>query len=191
MKISAGKIIAVVGAGGKTSYIKEAAAKYLSQGYKVFVTTTTHMFAEEYTVCSDDAETIIRELQEKNYVMAGIREGEKIKALSPETFRRVCEYADIVLAEADGSKQLPVKYPEKHEPVIPDNADEIVVICGLHAIGKKLKDAAHRLELVKKCLKAEDDTILEAHHIQKLVRKGYLEPLKESGCGIDCFRYRC
>ncbi len=173
------KTIAVVGSGGKTTYVKHAVKKYLSQGKKVFVTTTTHMFIEENSLLTDDADEIIRELQEKKYAMAGISCGEKIKALSDETYKKACEYADIVLVEADGSKQMPVKFPDYHEPVIPENADEIVVVCTLQALGKSLIEAAHRPELVKACLNAEDQTVLEAHHVQKLVRTGYTEPLKK------------
>lgn len=184
------KIIAVVGAGGKTTYIRKKVKDYLVEGKKIFVTTTTHMMKEYHTFVSDDADEIIRVLMEKHYVMAGRDCGEKIQALSKNTYERVCEYADVVLVEADGSKHMPIKFPAEHEPVIPQNATEIIIICGLHALGRPLNEAAHRLELVKKCLNEEinsnsktehvsDQTIVEAKHIQKLLVKGYLEPMKE------------
>lgn len=172
-------IRAIVGAGGKTALIKRYAAEYLKQGFKVFVTTSTHMFIEEDTLLTDDADEIIRELEEKRYVMAGIKENSKIKSLSPETYSKVCKYADIVLIEADGSKHMPIKFPDTHEPVIYDNVDEIVVVCGLHALHKKAYEVAHRPDLVKKCLNITDDTVIDAVHIQKLVMKGYVEPLRE------------
>ena len=50
------------------------------------------------------------------------------------------------------------------------------MVCGLAAVGKKLKDVAFRTELVKECLGADDDTVKTAAHIQKLVTKGYTEP---------------
>lgn len=174
------KITAVVGAGGKTTYIKKKAEEYTMLGKKVLVTTTTHMMREEDTLVSDDADEIIKVLIENSYVMAGRSCGEKIQALSEETYRKVSEYADVVLVEADGSKHMPIKFPEEHEPVIPGNATEIVVVCGLHALGQPLIKAAHRLELVKKCLgNVTDDSIVETNHIQKLVMKGYVEGMKE------------
>lgn len=191
---SSRRVIAVVGSGGKTTYIKNEAKKYLAQGLKVFVTTSTHMAIEEDTIVSEDADEIIQVMEEKGYVMAGVRHGEKIQELSKETYARVCEHADVALVEADGSKHMPIKFPAEHEPVIYENVTEIVVVCGLHAFGKPLKDVAHRLELVKKCLNEDesyiggrclsgelvcDDTIVTAHHVQKLVEKGYLEPMKE------------
>ena len=107
------KITAVVGAGGKTTYIKKKAEEYTMLGKKVLVTTTTHMMREEDTLVSDDADEIIKVLIENSYVMAGRSCGEKIQALSEETYRKVSEYADVVLVEADGSKHMPIKFPEE------------------------------------------------------------------------------
>lgn len=172
-------IISVVGSGGKTTLIKQLSSRYRSEGKTVLVTTTTHMFIEEDTLLTDDAEKIIGVLQETGYAMAGIPEGIKIKALSRETFDTVCAWADVVLVEADGSKRLPLKYPNASEPVIPKNTDQILVVCGLNAIGQKAKDVCHRLELVKACLGIEEDTVISAEHVQKLVTEGYLKPLRQ------------
>ena len=43
-------IISVVGAGGKTTHIHRLAEKYLKQGKKVLVITTTHMYLEKDTI---------------------------------------------------------------------------------------------------------------------------------------------
>lgn len=171
-------IIAVVGSGGKTTLIKKLAEQYHSEGKTVLVTTTTHMFIEADTLLSDDAGTIIEALRETEYVTAGVPEGEKIKALSKDTFYKVSACADVVLVEADGSKRLPLKFPNATEPVIPEDTDEIIVVCGLNAIGQKAKDVCHRLELVKTCLDIEDYTIIEPEYIQKLITEGYLKPLR-------------
>ena len=171
-------IIAIVGSGGKTTLLKKLAEQYHDEGKTVFVTTTTHMFIEEDTLLTDDPNAIIRALREKGFAMAGVQKKKKIKALSKETFDAVCPYADVVLVEADGSKRLPLKYPNASEPVIPENTNEILVVCGLNAIGQKAKDVCHRLELVKSCLGIEDDTVITASHVQKLVTEGYLNPLR-------------
>lgn len=170
---------AIVGAGGKTTLIRNLAKEYLAKGLRVLVTTTTHMFIEEDTILGDSAEEIVRALKEKRYAMAGVREGEKIAPLPRKVYEEACAHADVVLVEADGSKHLPIKYPAAHEPAIPENADEIVVVCGLHALGKRLCEAAHRPELAKACLGAADDTVIEPGHIQKLLTRGYLEPLEK------------
>lgn len=173
-------IISIVGSGGKTTLLKKMASDYLREGKTVFVTTTTHMFAEPDTLLTDDPVKIINKLKQEGYAMAGIPDGQKICSLSHETFKLVCEYADVVLVEADGSKQLPIKYPNDNEPVIPENTDEIIVVCGLNAMGQKAVDVCHRLELVKACLEISDDTIITAAHIQKLVSEGYVKALRKA-----------
>ena len=172
-------IICVVGSGGKTTLIKKLAEQYRNENKTVFVTTTTHMFIEADTLLTDDANAIIQQLEETGYAMAGIRDDSKFTALPKETYAAVCAHADVVLVEADGSKSMPLKYPNTTEPVIPENADEIIVVCGLNAIGQKAKDVCHRLELVKDILAITDDTIITPVHVQKLLTEGYLKPLRE------------
>ena len=75
-------IVAVVGSGGKTTLIKQMAEQFRRQGKSVFVTTTTHMYIEDDTLLTDDADVIIEALQKNGFAMAGIPGGEKIKALS-------------------------------------------------------------------------------------------------------------
>ncbi len=173
-------IRAVVGAGGKTGLIRKMAADFRREGKKVFVTTSTHMFIEEDTLLSDDADVIIRELDEKGYALAGRKDGKKIRELSRETYERVCRYADEVLMEADGSRHLPLKFPRADEPVIYDNVEEIIIVCGLHALGKQAKAVVHRLEQAKDVFEIADDTIITPEHIQNFVRKGYVKKLKEA-----------
>lgn len=173
-------IRAFVGAGGKTTLIHSQTAAFRAEGKRVFVTTSTHMFVEPRTVLSDDPDRILAELNRTGYVMAGLPEGEKMRALSPDTYSRVCAHADVVLVEADGSNRKPIKFPNSTEPVLPDNVEEIVVVCGLRALGKPLREVAHRPELVKACLGAGDDTIITLEHIAELLREGYLRPLRET-----------
>ena len=172
-------IIAVVGSGGKTTLIKNLAQTYRAEGKTVLVTTTTHMFIEEDTLLTDDAEVIIRALEERGMVMAGVPEGIKIKALSPETFDAVSAAADVVLVEADGSKHMPMKFPNATEPVIPPKVEEIIVVWGPHGLGKPAREVCHRLALVMDCLGIDGDTPITREHVKCLVEKGYLKPLKQ------------
>ncbi len=176
-------IYAIVGAGGKTGLLKEMAARFHQEGKSVFVTTTTHMFIEEDTLLTDNAAVILDALQKNGYAFAGIPEGVKIKALPEPVYREVCEAADVVLVEADGAKHMPLKFPGDTEPVIPDNADEIIVVCGLQGLDKAAKDACHRLALVKQHLDITDDAPITPHHIYRLVMDGYVKPLREKHPG--------
>ena len=173
-------IIAVVGSGGKTTLIKKLAAQYRGEGKKVLITPSTHMFVEADTLLTDDADTIIRALKETGFVMAGIADGVKLKALSAQTFEAVRHHADVVLVEADGSRMLPLKFPNATEPVIPEKVDQIFVVWGPHGLGKPAKEVCPRLELVKQCLNITDNTIITLDHVRKLLEAGYLLPLKEN-----------
>ena len=130
------------------------------------------MFIEENTLLTEDAEEIIRTLQTTGYAMAGKTDGEKIIALSKETFDTVCAHADVVLVEADGSKQMPLKYPNDREPVIPEHTDEIIIVCGLQALGRPAKEVCHRLALVREVLGIHAEPIITPVHIQKLLQEG-------------------
>lgn len=172
-------VIAYVGAGGKTTLLKARARACREAGLKVFVTTSTHMYIEPDTLLTDDAQAIIRRMEETGCAMAGVACGEKIAPLSREVYRQACAAADVTLVEADGSKHMPLKLPAEGEPVIYDNVDEIIVVCGLHALGKPAKQACFRLELVKEFLGIEDETIITAGHIRRLVLEGYVLPLRK------------
>ena len=172
-------IISVVGSGGKTTLIKNLARQYRKAGKTVFVTTTTHMFIEADTLLTDDADTIIHQLLETGYAMAGIPEGQKIKALSRQTFEAVWSRADVVLVEADGSKGLPLKYPNATEPVIPPGTEEIILVWGPHGLGRPARQVCHRLELVTACLGIDGDTPITREHVRILLEKGYMIPLQE------------
>ena len=94
---------------------------------------------------------------------------------------RVCRGKDQNYRQVvkDGSKHLPLKFPNEMEPVIYDNVEEIIVVCGLHGLGKTAKEAVHRIELASKQTGILPEDVIRSTHIQELLRKGYLEPLKE------------
>lgn len=172
-------IIAVVGSGGKTTLIKNLAQQYRREGKAVLVTTTTHMFIEPDTLLTDDPAVILQTLQKSGYAMAGIPAGEKIKALSGKTFAAVSAAADVVLVEADGSKHMPLKYPNATEPVIPPGTEEIILVWGPHGLGRPARQVCHRLELVTACLGIDGDTPITREHVKILLEKGYMIPLQE------------
>jgi xanthine dehydrogenase accessory factor len=160
----------------------------------------------------DDPAPILRALRENGYAMAGqtappkqnqndpkaatefstnrtetVEKIEKIGPLSAAAYRAACAEADVVLVEADGSRRMPLKYPAAHEPVIPANADEIVLCVGLSALGRPAREVCHRLELAIEALRLRPefadldlgpDTIITPRHIEALLQEGYLRPLR-------------
>lgn len=51
-----------------------------------------------------------------------------------------------MLVEADGSRRLPLKAHAPHEPVIPANAQRVVLVVGADGFGKPIRDVCHRSE---------------------------------------------
>ena len=173
-------ITAVVGSGGKTTLIHKLADEYRNQNKKVLIVTTTHMFVENDTLISDDASEIIDRLDKCDCVMAGTKTNDnKISALSDATYLKVCEYTDEVLIEADGSKHMPLKFPNASEPVIPDNTDRIIVVSNLSGLNHKAIDVVHRLDEAKKEIDIDSDTIVTPIVVQDLLMKGYVNSLME------------
>ncbi len=113
-------VIAVAGAGGKTSYIAYQAQSYAASGKKVAVTTTTHMYPME-------------EREGISFFGRADKDG-KVAYPGKEVYDRLCAEYDVVLAEADGSRHFPIKVPNETEPVIPENTDEIVIIMVIRVV---------------------------------------------------------
>ena len=64
-------VIAIVGAGGKTSRIKNLAREYVQQGKSVLVTTTTHMGLEPGMVLSENLKDIRQQLEKQHVCICG------------------------------------------------------------------------------------------------------------------------
>lgn len=59
-------------------------------------------------------------------------------------FRDLLIAADYVLIEADGAKHYSLKYPAEHEPVIPAEATDVILVLGTWDLGKSCQDVIFR-----------------------------------------------
>ena len=141
-------IISVVGAGGKTTHIHRLAEKYLKQGKKVLVITTTHMYLEKDTILEleNDMETSVGRMKDalaQGFCMAGspCEEERKMGPLSDHVTEQILPAADVVLVESDGAKHRLIKYPDSTEPVIYPGSSEIHIVMGMAAAGKKCSNS--------------------------------------------------
>ena len=159
--ITRGDVVAVVGAGGKTTLVYRLAGEARACGLTVLVTTTTHMGTlrrERHRArCSWSptaiplaalAEALARE---GRATLLGRRvRPDKLEGIAPARVDALAALADLVLVEADGARGRSLKVPAPHEPVIPRSTTLVVVVCALDALGQPLdEEHVHRVELVR------------------------------------------
>lgn len=166
-------IISVIGSGGKTSYIHELKDKYVSLNKSVLMCTTTHMLIEEGTLVDPSYDEIMHRIEMYGYCHAGNYCDEfKIGALDEDLLNRLKQVVDVILIEADGSKHLPLKFPNVNEPVIDSDSDEVVLISNLNGLNKPIKEVVHRYELTN----LNPNELVTPRIIQDLIRV-YLKKL--------------
>ena len=79
---------------------------------------------------------------------AGVLDPETGKLSAPaEPLNELAQRFDYVLAEADGSKQLPLKAHAAWEPVIPAATANVVWLVGASGLGEPVAEVVHRPEL--------------------------------------------
>jgi probable selenium-dependent hydroxylase accessory protein YqeC len=151
-----GGVVAIAGAGGKTSLLYRLAAEAQAEGRRVIVTSTTHMGApadgavvfEDGRERSDEVRAALAAHGRVLVLGQRLRE-DKCVGIAPERVDSLAALADLVLVEADGSRQRPFKTPAPHEPVVPQSTMLLVVVVGLEVLGQPLDEAhVHRLDLV-------------------------------------------
>ena len=137
--------IAVIGSGGKTSLLRRLAEELPGT---VLLCTTTHIrpFEEYPLLTAPTPEDIRKALTAYRVLCLGTPcENGKLTApsLSVETLATLSDY---VLVEADGSRQLPLKAHEAHEPVIPAVSRQVICVVGASGFGKPIRESVHRPE---------------------------------------------
>lgn len=175
VNLSKKQVIAVVGAGGKTTSISHLAKELVSLGKRVVITTTTHMFLPtECGVLEGNKDQVLKMLDTNGLAVVGIPcEGEKMTKVSDAFFEWLRTIADYVLVEADGSKRLPIKVPDKHEPVLPVDTDLVIVVAGLSCLYHSLQECCHRWKLAMEILNCQETSRITPEDVAKLLSKGY------------------
>ena len=167
LNISPG-VTAVIGSGGKTSLLRRLAAEAPGT---VLLCTTTHIrpFAEYPLLTDAAAETVLQALTSERILCVGTPcENGKLTAprLPMETLAAL---ADYMLVEADGSRQMPLKAHAAHEPVIPPEANQTILVLGASGFGKPIAAAAHRPALYAEKLGVTQDTIVTPELAARLI----------------------
>ena len=137
-------VTALIGGGGKTTLLYTLTEELRKSGSVVLCTSTHIRVPEQYPLVTGGAEELRAALERHGAVCAGTpAEGGKLTA-PPIPFAELARLADYVLVEADGAKGLPLKIHAAHEPVIPQNAQRVVLVVGADGFGKPLSQVCHR-----------------------------------------------
>ena len=160
------ELIAVVGAGGKSTIVFGVAADLASGGARVIATTTTKVAPDqpaEPIVWSADPPAVEAALRPGVTVFVASARGEgKIVGIPPgavDALHRETS-ADHVVVEADGARRMSIKAPADHEPVIPRSSTTVIVVASLEAVGMPISQAAHRPERVAALVGVEPGHVL-------------------------------
>ena len=160
------RLIALCGAGGKTSLMFTLARECVAAGERVLVTTTTKIARDEAEGWRSFAANGAQEVLDKAcgllpqggreragaviaYSAAGA-EGHRLLGFTPQCVDALAQAGrfDRILVEADGSARKPLKAPAAHEPVIPAATQALVIVAGLSGLGLPLnEDTLFRAEI--------------------------------------------
>lgn len=146
-------LVSIVGGGGKSTLLFALGEQLPG---RVVLTTTTRIFSAQMSVgppaCSlDDPDWEARiGGADEAVLLVGHVEGERALGIPAELPARILSRPDVdwVVVEADGSRMRPVKAPADHEPVVPRETSLLVVVAGIDALSRPIREIAHRPERV-------------------------------------------
>ena len=155
-------LIALTGAGGKSTLLFRLGNELVASGRPVLLTATTRLWAHQtdrapFVLISGSEATLAFELPTslRGYgqalAMAGsAREPGKLAGLAPDVICRLATLDEVgaAVVEADGSRERPLKAPAAHEPMVPACATNMITVANVAVVGQPLNHATvHRPEI--------------------------------------------
>lgn len=181
LRLGRDEMVALIGAGGKTTTLFRLASELRAAGRKILVTTTTKMFKPakphiDRLFLVEDVNALLSEfapVPAPVTIGAGYRisdEG-KLLGLPSEWLDRLhgSGQFDAILVEADGAASRGFKIPSETEPVVPESSSIVVWIMAIKVLDKPWDaNFVHRVERALALLHVEPNSRITHNQIVQL-----------------------
>ena len=177
-----GDIVAIVGAGGKTSTMFALSRALAAAGRRVLTTKSTIIYRPTMAqspgvveVPPDRWATELRGLLDERReltVVTGSAGPDRWQGVPADRMPELRDAAgaDQVLVEADGARGRLLKAPAAHEPAMPETASVVMPVVNLRAVGQRIDSGqVHRPELVAALLRIPEDGVIGIEHLPKVL----------------------
>ena len=152
-------VTALIGGGGKTTLLYTLTEELRKKGTVILCTSTRIMRPAQYEVLERAGEVEASAALAAHGAVCVGEMAESGKLAAPTlSFDSLARLADYVLVEADGAKRLPLKAHAPHEPVVPANAQRVVLVVGADGFGKPIRAVCHRPERYAALCGASEET---------------------------------
>ena len=177
-----GAVISLMGGGGKTTLMFTLAREAAAQGKKVLTTTSTRIFLptpeqSPALVLAENSEVFEREalprLKLHTHITLGawVEEDKgKLKGPPPAFIDDIAATGrfDLIIVEADGARQFPIKASAAHGPVLPHATTHLIHVTGLDSLDQSLdSDHVHRPEILARNLDLDIGQHLTPDHLAR------------------------
>ena len=177
-----GDIVAIVGAGGKTTTMFALASALSERGLRVVTTKSTTIHrpsmarAPRLLVSPPDRwRTELPPALDVHPVVTVVTAAptpRRYNGIPPDLAPDLLSAsgADVLIAEADGARRRLLKAPASHEPAMPPSATLVIPVACLAAVGRPLAERhVHRPELVAEILGIDLGNPLTIDHVLTLL----------------------
>ena len=172
-EVKKGEVIALVGGGGKTTAMFAMGFEAANLGYKVVLTTTTHIYMptpdpRTDVILNPNPRALLSAIKDSfktcSVVIAGtgITPDNKIIGIGKDIVGSILQTgANLVIIEADGAARKPFKAPREGEPVIPGLSTLVIPVVGVDCLYRPLnKENVHRPEVVSRLLGVKEGELI-------------------------------
>lgn len=181
LRLGRDEMVALIGAGGKTTTLFRLASELRAAGGKILVTTTTKIFKPtkphiDRLFLIEDVNALLSELAPIPAPVtlgAGYRVSDegKLLGLPSEWLDRLHESGqfDAILVEADGAASRGFKIPSETEPVVPKSSSIVIWTMAIKVLDKPWDaNFVHRVERALALLEVEPNSRITPNQIVQL-----------------------